>query len=67
MLHWHYGQGQGRAALIIRVPDKGIAFIALVDNETLSSAYPMGKGDVTKSDLARLFLDYYVIGDEALP
>jgi CubicO group peptidase (beta-lactamase class C family) len=66
-LHWHYGQWRGCAALIIRAPGKGITFIALANNETLSSAYPMGKGDVTKSDLARLFLDYYVIGDEALP
>ena len=66
-LHWHYGQWDGCAALIIRVPDKGITFIALANNETLSSTYPMGKGDVTKSELARLFLDYYVTGDEPLP
>jgi CubicO group peptidase (beta-lactamase class C family) len=67
LLHWHYGQWQGCSSLIIRVPDMGITFIALANNETLSSSYPMGKGDVTKSKLARLFLDYYVTGDEHLP
>ena len=29
---------------MIRVPDKGITFIVLANNETLSSAYPMGEG-----------------------
>ena len=67
VLYWHYGQWQGCAALIIRVPNKGITFIALANNETLSSAYPMGKGDVTKSELARLFLDYYITGDKPFP
>ena len=68
LLHWHYGQWKyGWAALMIRVPDKGLTFIALANNWTLSSAFPLYKGDVSKSELARLFLDYYVTGDEPLP
>jgi CubicO group peptidase (beta-lactamase class C family) len=67
VLNWHYGNWDGCAALIIRVPEKRMTFIALANNNTLSSLYRLGDGDLTRSDLARLFLDYYVISEEPLP
>ena len=67
-LQWHYGYWTTNSSLIVRVPDRGLTFVALANTPSLSAAYP-GLGtdsNVLRSDVARLFLDTFVLGEGAL-
>jgi CubicO group peptidase (beta-lactamase class C family) len=69
MLQWHYGYWTTNSSLIVRVPEKGLAFVVLANTPQLSAAYP-GLGtdkNVLRSDVARLFVEAFVLGDEPFP
>ena len=68
-LQWHYGYWTTNASLIVRAPERGLAFVVLANTPNLSAAFP-GLGadeNVLRSDVAKLFVDAYVVGDEPLP
>ncbi|MGD8277296.1 MAG: serine hydrolase domain-containing protein [Gemmatimonadota bacterium] len=68
-LQWHYGYWTTNSSLIVRVPDRHLAFVVLANTPALSAAYPgLGSDEnVLRSDVARLFVDAFVTGDEPLP
>jgi CubicO group peptidase (beta-lactamase class C family) len=67
-LQWHYGYWTTNSSLIIRVPDRGLTFVVLANTQTLSSPYGLGIDEnVLRSDVARLFIDAFVLGDEPIP
>jgi hypothetical protein len=67
-LQWHYGYWTTNSSLIIRVPEKGMAFIVLANTQTLSSPYGLGAdNNVMRSDVARLFVEEFVVGEEPPP
>jgi CubicO group peptidase (beta-lactamase class C family) len=58
-LVWHFGQGLEGSALLLRIPDRQLAFVILANSEGLSRAVPLGDyGDVLRSPVARLFLKW---------
>jgi CubicO group peptidase (beta-lactamase class C family) len=64
-LQWHYGYWTTNASLIVRAPAQRLAFVVLANTAQLSAAYP-GLGsdsNVLRSDVARLFVDAFVLGD----
>jgi CubicO group peptidase (beta-lactamase class C family) len=68
-LQWHYGYWTTNSSLIVRAPEKGLAFVVLANTPQLSAAYS-GLGsdsNVLRSDVARLFVDAFVLGGEPLP
>lgn len=64
---WHYGLWTGNSSLIIKVPDRELAFVVLANSDALSAAYPLGAGKLDSSPWAREFLDAIVLGDLVLP
>ena len=66
-LQWHYGYWTGISALIIRVPDRGLAFVLLANSDRLSSNTSLGAGDLLSSKPARAFLDAFVFGKAVVP
>ena len=45
-----------------------LAFVVLANTDALSSRYGLGgDGNVLRSDVARLFVEAFVTGDELLP
>jgi CubicO group peptidase (beta-lactamase class C family) len=68
-LEWHYGYWTTNSSLIVRAPERGLAFVVLANTPALSAAYPgLGTDDnVLRSDVAKLFVDAFVTGNEALP
>jgi CubicO group peptidase (beta-lactamase class C family) len=68
-LQWHYGYWTTNSSLILRVPERRLTFVVLANTPSLSAAYP-GLGsdsNVLRSEVARLFVDALVLGDEAFP
>jgi CubicO group peptidase (beta-lactamase class C family) len=64
-LQWHYGYWTTNSSLIVRAPAQRLAFVVLANTAQLSAAYP-GLGsdsNVLRSDVARLFVDAFVLGD----
>ncbi len=67
-LQWHYGWWDANSSLIVRVPEQGLAFVVLANTSMLSRAYGLGgDSNVLRSDVARLFIESFVTGDEPLP
>jgi CubicO group peptidase (beta-lactamase class C family) len=67
-LEWHYGYWTTNSSLIVRAPEQGMTFVALANTNMLSRPYGLGvDSDVLRSDLARLFVESFVLGDEPLP
>ena len=65
---WHYGLWQAISALIVKVPDRALTFVALANSDGLSMPYPgLGRGRLDDSPWARAFLDTFVVGAAALP
>ena len=49
-------------------PDRGLTFVVAANTDALSSTYGLGgDNNVLRSDLARIFMEAIVIGDEILP
>jgi CubicO group peptidase (beta-lactamase class C family) len=68
-LQWHYGYWTTNSSLIVRAPAQGLAFVVLANTSQLSAAYG-GLGsdnNVLRSDVARLFVEAFVLGDEPFP
>jgi CubicO group peptidase (beta-lactamase class C family) len=63
---WHYGLWVGNSSLIIKVPDRGVTFVALANTDGLSASYQLGSGKLESSPWARAFLDSFVIGPAPL-
>lgn len=59
-LVWHYGYWPQFSALYLKVPERGLTLILLANSGELSSPFPLGAGDVTKSSFARSFLTLFV-------
>jgi hypothetical protein len=54
--------------LIIKVPERELAFIILANTDMLSRAFPgLGDGDVSVSVVALEFLNAFVFGEAMLP
>jgi CubicO group peptidase (beta-lactamase class C family) len=67
-LEWHYGHWHANSSLILRVPERGLAFVVLANTSMLSRAYGLGgDSNVLRSDVARLFVDSFVHGSVPLP
>ena len=67
-LQWHYGYWTTNSSLIVRAPDHGLAFVVLANTQTLSSPYGLGvDNNVMRSDVAKLFVEAFVLGDQPLP
>ena len=57
-LQWHHGWWVANSSLIVRAPEKGLAFIVAAGTDRLSSAYGLGgDANVLRSDIARLFVE----------
>ena len=59
-LVWHYGYWAQFSALYLKVPERGLTLILLANSGELSSPFPLGAGDVTKSSFAHAFLRMFV-------
>jgi CubicO group peptidase (beta-lactamase class C family) len=66
-LEWHGGEWNAQSALLLRVPERGLTFVAAANTRRMSGAYLMGIGDVMESGLAQLFVNSFVLGDDPLP
>ncbi len=67
-LQWHYGWWDATSTLILRAPEKELAFVVMANTDAMSSRHPrLGEGDLLDSPFARLFLDSFVFGTERLP
>lgn len=67
-LVWHYGWWTANSSLIIKVPERELAFIILANTDMLSRAFPnIGNGDIRLSVVALEFLNAFVFGEAKLP
>jgi len=67
-LQWHYGYWTTNSSLIVRAPEKGLTFVVLANTQTLSSPYGLGAdNNVLRSEVAELFVDAFVVGNEPFP
>jgi len=66
-LQWHYGLWIGNSSLIIRVPERQLAFVLLANSERLSAGTSLGAGELLSSPFAKAFLDGFVFGTATLP
>ena len=67
-LQWHYGYWTTNSSLIVRAPDQGLTFVVMANTQTLSSPYSLGiDNNVMRSDVAKLFVEDFVLGGEPLP
>ena len=67
-LQWHYGYWSTNSSLIVRVPERALTFVVLANTPQLSAPYNLGiDNNVMRSDVARLFVEAFVSGDEPLP
>ncbi len=67
-LEWHYGWWTSNSSLIVRAPQHGLTFVVLANTNMLSRRYGLGgDSNVMRSDVARLFVESFVLGSEPLP
>lgn len=66
-VQWHYGYWTGNSSLIIRVPERGLAFVLLANSDGLSRATTLGSGNLMSSPAAKAFLDAFVFGKVKVP
>lgn len=63
LLAWHFGQAFESSTLLIKIPHRRVAFVALANSDGLSRRRRLGDhGDVLKSPAAVLFLKWYLAG-----
>jgi CubicO group peptidase (beta-lactamase class C family) len=64
-LLWHTGRWPpSTSALYLKVPDYDLTFIVLANTHNLTTPFPLGDGDVTKSILALSFLRYFIYPEQ---
>ena len=60
-LVWHYGYWRSTSTLIVKVPERGLAFLLFANSDRLSSPFHLGVNEnVRRSPAARAFLDIFV-------
>jgi CubicO group peptidase (beta-lactamase class C family) len=60
-LIWQFGQVRdGHSALIMKLPTRGLTFIALANSDGLTAPYNLQNGDVKASPFAALFLKFFL-------
>jgi CubicO group peptidase (beta-lactamase class C family) len=64
---WHYGLWTANSALILKVLDRRLTLVVLANSERLSQPFPLARGDVMVSPVAREFVDAFVTGSGQLP
>lgn len=65
-LTWHYGYWVGMSSLIIRIPEKKMAFVLMANSDMLSSPYPLANGDIWVSPYAKDFLKSFILAGAKL-
>jgi len=54
---WHYGWDRANSTLLVKIPERGLAFALLGNSEALSRKFDLAHDeDVTRSPFARAFL-----------
>lgn len=66
-IEWHGGEWDSQSALVLRVPERKMTFVAVANTRRMSGAYRMGLGDVMESGVGRLFMESFILGNEPLP
>ena len=66
-LVWHYGLWTGNSSLIIKVPARGLTFVALANSDQLSAPFSLGSGNLMSSSMAQAFVNGFVTGSLAGP
>lgn len=67
-LQWHYGYWSTNSSLIVRVPGRALTFVVLANTPQLSAPYNLGiDNNAMRSDVARLFVEAFVLGDAPIP
>jgi hypothetical protein len=62
---WHFGQAFESSSLLIKIPERRVAFVTLANSDGLSRRLRLGDhGDVLKSPAAVLFLKWYLAGKQ---
>ena len=57
-LVWHFGNWPGAfSSLYLKVPERKVSLFLLANADTLSSAFSIGDGDITRSPFAARFLE----------
>jgi len=64
---WHSGHSPPFSALIIKIPEKELAFTILANQETINGFTSITDGDLTESGIALEFLNAFVFGEGVLP
>jgi CubicO group peptidase (beta-lactamase class C family) len=60
-LIWQFGQiRDGHSALFLKLPARGLSFIALANSDGLTAPYNLQNGDATASPFAALFLKFFL-------
>jgi len=49
------------------VPSRGLTFVLLANTDGLSAPFPLGSGQLERSDFARVFLDAFLSSKPPLP
>jgi hypothetical protein len=58
-LVWSYGHAFESSAILVKIPERRLTFIALANSDGLSRGRGLGDhGDVTAAPAARLFLNW---------
>jgi CubicO group peptidase (beta-lactamase class C family) len=64
---WHYGYWTANSSLIVKLPSRGLTFVLLANTDGLSSPFPLGSGQLERSDFARAFLEAFLSSKPPLP
>ena len=60
-LAWHFGQAFESSSLLLKIPNRQVAFVALANSDGLSRHLRLREhGDVLRSPAAMLFLNWYL-------
>jgi CubicO group peptidase (beta-lactamase class C family) len=57
---WHFGQMEGYASLVVKLPARRMTFIVFANSDRLNSPFDLASGDVTRSLFALVFLRLFV-------
>jgi CubicO group peptidase (beta-lactamase class C family) len=64
---WHYGLWTANSSLIVKALDKRITLVVLANSDRLSQPFPLARGDLMVSPVAREFVLAFVTGNGQLP
>ena len=64
---WHYGLWTANSSLIIKALDRHLTLVVLANSDRLSEPFPLGRGDLMVSPVAREFVGAFVTGSGQLP